>query len=214
MLVPSMTWEEIIAEVNGDYISLLKLMNYKIKNIGFRMRRLGEIRFTETYHMKTEKMNEWTVILNISPFTSEFCFYLVSYDRHGIVAYKIAQEGEGFMLVKFNSHFFKRYRERMNLKVVKPEQVIKHFFKNNIDEKHATSDEHANGARLAFFSYPNGMGVGRFDSEKNVVHMKTFITRELFNEQQKRMFEFMESENRIEDVLEVSVATQNFTNRF
>lgn len=214
MLVPSMSWEEIIAEVNSDYIALLKLMNYKLKNIGFRMQRLGEVRFTETFHMKTEKMNDWTIILNISPFTSEFCFYLKSYDRHGIVAYKIAQEGDAFMLVKFNSHFFKRYRERMQLDVVKPEQVMKHFFKNNIDEKHAVSDEYTNGAQLAFFSYPNGMGVGRFDAEKNVVHIKTFITKELFNEQQKRMFEFMEDENHTEDILEVSVATQNFTNKF
>ena len=209
-----MTWEEIIAEVNSDYIALLKLMNYKIKNIGFRMQRFGEVRFSETFHMKTEKMNDWTVILNISPFTSEFCFYLKSYDRHGIVAYKISQEGDAFMLVKFNSHFFKRYRERMNLDIVKPEQVLKHFFKNNMDEKHATSDEYSNGAQLAFFSYQAGMGVGRYDSEKNVVHMKTFITKELFNAQQKRMFEFMESENRNEDVLEVSLATQNFTNKF
>ena len=214
MLVPSMNWEEIIAEVNSDYIALLKLMNYKIRNIGFRMARLGEVRFTETFHMKTERMNDWTVILNITPFTSEFCFYLKSYDRHGIVAYKIAQEGEGFMLVKFNSHFFKRYRERMNLDLVKPEQVMKHFFKNNIDEKHAASDQYENGAQLAFFAYPNGMGVGRFDPEKNIVHMKSFITRAMFNEQQKNMYEFMESEDSKEDVLEVALATQNFTNKF
>ncbi|MEO8087632.1 MAG: hypothetical protein ABI763_12470 [Bacteroidota bacterium] len=214
MLVPSMIWEEIIAEVNSDYIALLKVMNYKIKNIGFRMSRLGEVRFTETFHLKTDRMNDWTVIVNISPFNSEFCFYLKSHDRHGIVAYRIVEEGDGFFLVKFNSHFFKRYRERMNLETLKPEQVMKHFFKNNMEEKHATSDTHTNGAQLAFFSYPNGMGVGRFDPEKNVVHMKTFITKELFNEQQKRMFEFMESENRTEDVLEVAVATQNLTNKF
>ena len=209
-----MTWEEIIAEVNADFIALLKVMNFKIRNIGFRMQRLGETRFVETFHMKTDRMNDWTVILHVSPLKSEYCFYLKSFDRHGIVAYKIAQEGEGLMLVKFNSHFFKRYRERMNLDIVKPEQVLKHFFKNNIDEKHATSDQHENGAQLAFFSYPNGMGIGRFDAEKSVVHMKTFITKELFNEQQKRMFEFMEGENRTADVLEVSLNTENFTNKF
>ena len=214
MLVPNMTWEEIIAEVNSDYIAMLQLMNYKIRNIGFRMQRLGEVSFTETFHMKSERMNDWTIILNITPFNKEFSFFLKSYDRHGVVAYRIAMEGDGFILIKYNSHFFRRYRERMNLDIVKPEQVMKHFFKNNMDEKHATSDEHENGARLAFFSYPNGMGIGRFDAQKNVVHMKTFITKELFNDQQKRMFEFMESENSSEDVLEVSVVTQNFTNRF
>jgi len=214
MLVPSMSYDEIIAEVNSDYIALLKLMNYKMRNIGFRMKRLGETRFTETFHMKSERLNEWTVIVNITPFETAFCFYLKSFDSQGIVAYRIVQEGDAFMLVKFNSHFFRRYRERMELEITKPEQVMKHFFKNNMDEKHAMSDEHSNGAQLAFFSYPNGMGVGRFDADKNVVHMKTFITIALFNEQQKRMFEFMESEHSGEDLLEVSMATQNFTNHF
>ena len=214
MLVPAMNWEEIIAEVNSDYISLLKLMNYKMKNIGFRMKRLGEIRFTETFHLKTERLNSWTIIVNITPYQSEFSFYLVSADRYGDVAYRIVEEGEGFILVKYNSHFFHRYRERMNLTVTKPDQVMKHFFKNNMIEKHAVSDEHDNGAQLAFFSFPSGMGIGRFDSEKNVVHLKTFLTKDLFNEQQKRMFEFMESENREEDVLEVSLSTRNLTNNF
>lgn len=215
MLVPSMTWDEIIKEVTSDYIFVLKYMTAKIHGTSLRMKRMNEKCLVETYHIKTERMNEWSVVLNIRPGVCQSNIYLKSFDDSGIVAYKITADNDSFLLVKFSTHFFKRYKERMKLDIVKPEQVVKHFFKNNVDERRCTTNPDENDARVTFFSYPNGLGIGRFDQAKQIVHIKTFIAADTFTNQQKNLVDYMKDEERqTTENLSVCLSSEHYKNQF
>jgi hypothetical protein len=156
MIVPAMTNKEIYCQLLEDY-ALLERRSYLQAGIFqqemFRKKLRSEVRVI-TY--KTAHHNEWNILFRISTDTIHKVFYLRTCDKIGTVSYHIEfTEGGEKHLVKHNTHFYQRYNERMKLNLSIPADVIKHFFKYNIDYDAGLSEVTENGQQLIeFVSFP------------------------------------------------------------
>lgn len=196
MIVPSMNLEEIFKEVMDDHISILKLFTVKLQIQAAVMKRTHNYRWVETLRIKSKRNNEWRVAINFRPGVQEVAIYVKAYDKSGLVAYSVNVLGDQIpLLVKYTGHFLKRYNERMNLGLTKPEEVLKHFFKNNTNIIPSCSEEEmTDGGRLSFFSFPSGIGLGRFYPEQLTVHIRTFIAGQTLSKNQRDRVKMLQQE--------------------
>ena len=117
MLVPSMTPEEVYKELSRDFKSLYlkgKVTGDIFQSEMKRKRIDHEFRFAS---YKTAQRNEWQIIFNIFRDRIGTGYYLRSTDKVGMVAYilQFFEDGRDMQVAKYNTHFFKRYRDRVFL---------------------------------------------------------------------------------------------------
>ena len=195
-----MTIEQIYGEVMQDY----KTLSRKSHSQGFqfqqemkRKRLSHEVRVI-TY--KTPSFNNWNIMFSIYTDMIKNLYYLRSCDKRGTVTYSMEfmEDGEK-QLIKINTHFFKRYNERLHLGMTQPGEVVKHFFKYNMENDKGQSQVLQNGKRLVEFVYPTGIGIGWQDDDKKVIHIKTFIANETLNKSQKNLAEFIKDHDDSEE---------------
>lgn len=208
MVVASMTIEEIYKEVMNDLESVQRKGHAQAIVFQNEMKRKNLDHEVRVVSYKTAQFNEWNIMLAIERDRIKKMYYLRTNDNVGTVAYVIQffTESDEKFLIKMNTHFFKRYNERLHLGLTKPADVIKHFFKHNFDNDQGASEMLPNGQRLVQFVYGTGVGIGWQDDAKKVVHVKTFIANETLNKTQKSLTEFIkahEDGEQFETVLDV-----------
>lgn len=196
MIVHTMTPEEIAAEVMDDQIAIMKLFTVKLQIHTAQMLRTHNKRWVETIHVKSKRNNDWSMAVNFSPLVQEMVFYVKTYDKTGLVAYNVNMFDDQIpLLVKYSSHFLKRYNERMHLGITKADDVLKHFFKSNTKIIPACSNEDmSDGGRLSFFSFNKGIGLGRFYPEQLTVHMCTFVADDTLSKNQQDRVKILQQE--------------------
>lgn len=186
MLVPSMTLQEIKHALITDYSREMKL---KFKGLHVCIRgkwlRNGQKDFIETISHISKSRNHWRIIVQMKGQFASIMPYMVAYDHVGITASHITDPSGSMEMLNFNTHFFKRYRERMNLDIEKPEEVVKYFFKRNprvITGYYPMPD----GTNQLFCPINGGVGLGYYHEESGVLQFKTFVDDSLLRENQKR----------------------------
>ncbi|HUZ61747.1 MAG TPA: hypothetical protein VMU83_23415 [Hanamia sp.] len=113
----------------------------------------------------------------------------------GKVAYIIHFiNGEKF-IVKYNTHFFKRYNERMNLRLTEPDKIIAHFFKNNFEHYMGKTEMLDDGTRYTTFIFDKGMGIGWKDETKKTIHIKTYISNEILSKKQQSLADHIKNDD-------------------
>lgn len=194
MIVPAMTCGEIYKELVEDGATTMKAMATKMRIQVHVMKRTNNFKWVETLHFKSPKNNDWSVTIRLSREIQEINLYVKTSDEHGISAYNFFMVNDLPFIVKYHPHFFKRYRERMGLKEVKPDQVIKKFFRNNVVLNPAYSEKDDNGVMMAVIQLPEGIGLGRFSEDAAITEMKTFIAHDMLNKGQRKMWEELNDE--------------------
>jgi hypothetical protein len=192
MIVPAMTYKEIYHQLMEDYEALSRKAYAQaiiFQKEMLRKKLRCEVRVV-TY--KTAQHNEWNIIFRIFTNDVEKIGYLRTYDKVGPVTYHIMfYEDNTKHLIKQNTHFYQRYNERMKLNLSKPADVIKHFFKHNMELSLGLTEVLENGQKLMQFVYTGGMGIGWFSEEAMMVHMKTFISNDILTAKQKNLVDFI-----------------------
>jgi len=191
MLVPAMTPLEIYKEIVEDGTSVLRTITTKMHIQTLVMKRTNQFKWVETLHLKSQRNNNWSVVINIQPGMKDINFYVKTDDKQGLTAYSVFMMQEIPMLIKYNAHFFKRYRERMELEETKPDQVLKKFFKNNVRLTPAYSEKADDGTMMAVVSLPDGLGLGRFSESSPITEMKTFIAHSTLNKGQRELVKML-----------------------
>ncbi len=194
MLVATMTATEIYGEIMRDFSSLWNRAHTSGKLFQQEMKRRGLQNEIRSLTYKTAHRNEWTILFNMHSKWIKTAFYLKSYDKVGVVAYLIqfinwGSENKYNHVVKHNSHFFKRYNERMELGLTDPAKVIKHFFRNNFESEIGQTELLDDGTRYIHFIYNEGIGIGWQDDEKKTIQMKTFISNKTLSEKLRSLAE-------------------------
>jgi hypothetical protein len=87
-------------------------------------------------------------------------------------------------LMHFNTHFFKRYRERGKVDIEKPEDLVKFFFKKN-SVLIACYYPREDGTQQLFTPLAGGVGLGNYHEESDICEFKTFVDHSLLGEDQK-----------------------------
>lgn len=185
MLVPSMTLQEIKNSLILDYQHELKM---KLSSVYFstegKWLRNGRKAFTETISYTTRSKNHWRISVQMDSNGSySVTPYLIVYDNIGIKAFHFINPLASDELLYFNTHFFKRYRERRKIEIEKPEEVVKHFFKHNpyiIPCRYIDTD----GIQKIFIPFDNGLGLGVFNEEVGALEFKTFVDDDLLRPEQ------------------------------
>jgi hypothetical protein len=201
MLVPKMTPIEIYKEIIEDGTAVLKTVMTKIHLQTLVMKRTHQFKWVETLHIKSARSNNWTVVINIGMGMKDINFYVKTDDKVGLTAYSVFMMQEIPMLIKYNGHFFKRYRERMGLEEIKPDQVLKKFFKNNIRLTPAYSEMAEDGTMMAMVSLPEGMGLGRFTESCPITVMKTFIAHNTLNKGQREFIKTLNEDESYQETI-------------
>jgi len=188
MIVPSMTLPEIRKALVADYDRELKVkMNaLRISSEG-KWARTGRKDFAETIQFTTQSGNQWRITVECKKGNIVTLPYLVAYDDKGITAWHFLAYFGSDRLMYFNTHFFKRYKERGKIGIEKPEDVVKHFFRKNIvvfPSYYPMED----GTKQLFCSVFGGVGLGKFHNDADVgeiYEFKTFVDNSLLREDQK-----------------------------
>ncbi len=185
MIVPKMSLPEIRKSVFDDFECEIKskIHSIKVTHQGKWIRN-GRKDFVETILVPVKSKNNWriTVACNKQGVTANP--YLISHNNIGITASYVPLDEDSPSLMHFNTHFFKRYRERAKIAIEKPEDLIKHFFKKNAVLLPCYFPRE-DGSQQLFTPLTGGVGLGNYHAESNICEFKTFVDNSLLGQNQK-----------------------------
>lgn len=186
MLVPTMNDLEIYKEISTDIISVLKFGTTKLRFQTMVMKRTNNFRWVETIHFKTERNNHWSIVIHFDKIRKDINYYVTTEGKFGITAYSfIIVEQEMPWLFKYTPHFFKRYRERMELQETNCNQILKRFFKNNVRFTPVYTEANENHTADAAISMSEGIAYGKINLAACTTEVKTFLSHQMLNKGQR-----------------------------
>lgn len=184
MIVPNMSLAEIRKSVLEDFNFEIKSklhsleVTYKGKWI-----RSGRKDFVETIPCLVKSRNKWRITVSCSKTGVLTVPYLISYNNIGVTASYISTDFDSMPLVHFNTHFFKRYRERGKIPIEKPEDLIKYFFRKNPFLLPCNSPR-KDGSQQLFTPLREGIALGNYHEETDICEYKTFVDNSLLRQDQ------------------------------
>ncbi|MFM2226081.1 MAG: hypothetical protein RJA07_2283 [Bacteroidota bacterium] len=189
MIVPSMTLHEIRKALVYDYEhevhARMKADEIIAKGKWIRG---GRKDFVETNSFITNTRNKWRIIVNCNKGNVSTNAYVISYNEIGITASHFLFGRETEHLMHFNTHFFKRYKERLKINLDKPEDLVKYFFRHNLVmlPSYFPMDD---GAQQLFCCLDGGIGLGKYYEEESIHEFKTFVDNSLLHNNQKEQIQ-------------------------
>ncbi len=185
MIVPNMSLPEIRKSVLDDFAGEIKS---KIESIKVTHKckwiRNGRKDFVETIHFPVKSKNNWRITVNCNKMGVTATPYLISYNKIGVTASHISLDSFSTSLMHFNTHFFKRYRERGKIAIEKPEELVKFFFKKNTVLLSCYFPRE-DGTQQLFTPLAGGVGLGNYHLESDICEFKTFVDDGLLRQDQK-----------------------------
>jgi hypothetical protein len=145
--------------------------------------RNGRRDFVETIHFCGKSKNNWRITVSCNKNGVTAIPYLISYNNIGITASHIPTGFDFMPLMHFNTHFFKRYKERGVIAVKKPEDLVKLFFRKNVLLLPCYY-ERKDGTQQLFTPLFGGLGLGNFHEESGICEFKTFVDNSLLRKDQ------------------------------
>lgn len=187
MIVPTMSPEEIRKQIEKDAASVQcrALWFSQLKEMEMRRRRIKKQTVKTKY--KSGQHNEWNIVARMTPEETIHLLYTEAEDPRGKVAYQIAEipELNELVLLKYNTHFFTRYREREALSLVHPSDIMHRFFKKNYDCKAGVTDMNREDSVIVNYIFQEGIGFGVLDTNLGITTMKTYLPHRMLNNKQK-----------------------------
>ena len=188
MIVPTMFFNEVLIEVELDYPSVASKSKHLHRLYFLELRRKGKLRQQVTYmdeHV-TSRRNKWLIITRFEKDGNiNSHLVLTYYDNDGLKCISYSSVGDQRMHFVYDGHFFNRYIERQNLSMVKPEDMVKYFFKNDWTPDSKEFAMLAEGKiKQVYTVLKKGLAIGWRIEPQTVVHVKTFVNDELLSPRQ------------------------------
>lgn len=216
MLISTMTSEEIQDEIYKDYSRLTNSSTLSRLAIDYTLiRKKNRIHPKETYpiyfKIKTKSKNNWLIQYKKDEDSNKFIseencstILLTSYQSGiGIRVFLATPSG---ILKVYNGHFFNRYQERMNLPNMPAIELVKTFFKDNLDSLQRFYKRNDENRYLFTDIFTDGIGMGHIEIVKpNVIWFinNTFLPNSMLSEKQwegKDHLSYLIAKNLIEAV--------------
>lgn len=181
MLIMSMNKEELTQQVAEDFLQVKHYTDLRTETLRDLVWRKGQRHICDNW--KSKNGNVWTWMLDIEgEDQAMMTFFTTINTDNGLFVFKPQVTPQGFILIVYLPHFFKRYRERMKLgPKLKTLQVIRKYFRRN---GNATQEYRGKG-RIEITS-ADGVGLGNFVSLR-IRLLRTFITRDMaYGDQEER----------------------------
>ncbi|MEI6853085.1 MAG: hypothetical protein WCL06_09590 [Bacteroidota bacterium] len=192
MLVPHMTMEEIIREVNKDYPILKRKMVYHSQEIRQKICRHILPRDFEMFFDYTSKYkNHWLYKINCSKKESEYIAILIYHNGRGHVGIEVGDDGS---IIYHTGHFFLRYNERLNLGLCAFNDIVKAFMKENFAYQFQTIDCIAPGVHTFFGRIQTGVIMGTVYKRLHFAKINTFLPTAVLSPNQQAHLEHLRRE--------------------
>lgn len=187
MILPKMSLREIKRAVLSDYHNevLRKLNNLAVTHKR-KWQLNGKKNYTETIFYPTKSANKWRVVVHCTKDNVHLMPYVCSYNSYGIMAAHLSTVVEPQAFMHFNTHFFKRLKERLNISIEKPRELVKVFFKNNLYMIPAIT-ERSDGSEQIFTILQGGVGLGKYHEQEEIIEFKTFVSNEMLTKRQQKL---------------------------
>ncbi len=186
MLVESMNPLEITLEIMKDFKKLRSTTAERLGTEYDRERRKLRIETRKTYPkaypIKTASKNTWLLFISKAPGHEKYkgrdsiiiCYVVYYYDSIGL---RVFHRSNGNTIDVFNGHFFKRYNERMNLKLDKPLEIVTSYFLYGGHTAYSIIRKNDKAYTIGISS--EGILLGEFQKNNMWIVNKTFISRDL-----------------------------------
>jgi hypothetical protein len=193
MIVPAMSTEEVRLELLHDLESVKRMMISRFKPIYQEVKRKHEEHQVRSVTYLSVRKNRWTLLYRFHGAQIGNTFYTDAVDKRGKVAFQFSKSNHQFDtgIIKYNPHFFRRYRERVNPHITNPSDVIKHFFKHNFQCNAGETETLPDETRLINYVFDEGIGIGWHTPAKKIVHMKTFLPHHMLNKTQQSWVDYI-----------------------
>ena len=185
MIVPNMSLLEIRKSVFDDFSLEIKNKMQSVKVTHYcKWIRNGRKDFVETILCPVKSRNNWRMTVTCGSSGVSAIPYLIWYNNIGLTASHISLDFDPMPLMHFNTHFFKRYRERGMISIEKPEDLVKFFFRKNVLLLPCYYPR-KDGTQQLFTPLMGGVGLGNYHLESNICEFKTFVDDSLLRQDQK-----------------------------
>lgn len=178
MIVPSMTLEEIRAEIEKDYPILYRKSSYLGNKLARKMRlKRGESTF-HSFEYTSKYKNTWLCNMYLSrkkkDRKSNFLMYF--YGNRGLTA---LLPGSDNKILYCTTHFFQRYNERRKLGFTLPVDILRSFMEDNHYFRFEFLEEVQPGIKIMFGVTQSGVILGTLHTELLLYKANTFLTNDM-----------------------------------
>jgi len=182
MLLPSMTLEEIRKEVDKDYEILVRKINYHSLDIKKRLSKYELEKGYEYYFDYLSKYkNKWICRLVLDKKGCLYSSLLIYRNYRGHVCISPSRTKD---ITYFTGHFFERYNERCKLGFTNFNDIVKHYMKEMGRFNYEILNEIEPGISKIFCTTSQGIVLGMYNKEYNLIKANTFIPNEMLTENQ------------------------------
>jgi len=220
MITETMTPEEISRNIVDDYNLIIPKYLYRYSDKYDKLRRKHKVDkesiYPRIFEFRTPQKNKWIMILN-KEYAMEkykntddigytcFCYYFNDIGIRVFTAIQSPETGAALEgLIVFNSHFFTRYNERLNLGLAEPLDKVKHYFKNNPSS--VGQGIETNGRTFVTGTVKTGYTLGEVQIYDGIMWWvnKTFISNETANNKDNELAKGLKVhlEQQIKDALD------------
>ena len=193
MLVPDMTPAELKRELMKDEPWLHRktdVLWIKLRRMAIKSRQKELTVIVETV---SPRKNKWLIKFVFNKKTYVYNLVAYFYDHIGIRAFGYAMDPKTKtpLIIVYNTHFIKRYNERLKLNISNPLQLLKHLVTNAPE---CFNFEHGETLDDLFCVMAAGIGLGCLHEKGTMLEMKTFITFDMLYDKQVKLTEHLRSE--------------------
>ncbi len=146
-------------------------------------------RYLRDYSIRSHEKNNWIIFIEKSAGIEKY--EPGGYLNYLAIVYYYSDQGlkvfhlQNGVLVSFNSHFFKRYNERMKLNLSNPLDIVKEYFRNGCYGRNEIIEKEGKCHIIGFRS--QGLQFGLVKYNKSYIEWKTFVNSELAFRSQEKM---------------------------
>ncbi len=174
MLVPGMNHTEISREVFRDLPVILKRCAHLYPKWKKKMLKQNKTTDTREFFYRSAFKNAWQITMKLSVTDYEVVPISWFYNDKGFEAYLPLIDKQGWMM-RYTSHFFNRYNERLKLGIVHPRDIVRHYFKNNaVNYIEELNKCNSNIYKVAYVQ-SEGLALGREYLNEQLFAVNTFL---------------------------------------
>jgi hypothetical protein len=193
MIVPSMSWKEILREYHKDagWVSNKATYHYteKLRRWVVKTKAKNHIALVSG---TSQNRNKWMIfsLIRDSKTIPKLVAVCIYYDKGGINALypmTIRDSQKMGVLVRFTTHCIKRYRMRLKLDIEEPMQVVEHLSRNMILNQSTLKRIKMPGRIELYMTLEGGGFLGYYNADVKLLDSRTFISDELMKNIQIKM---------------------------
>jgi hypothetical protein len=184
MIVSSMTYDEIRKEIQTDLVSVRRKAKYVEAELEKKMKRNKLKTLSHIYDYNSPNKNKWIVKMEIRTKNVALTFLTYFYLDNKIVAIQVINNP---FLLYYTSHFFKRYKERLKLDIIKPEDIIRKYLSDSTNFIPKVLEIVDINLFKMYILCGQGTILGTLHLNSGICKMNTFLSEDMLKSDQVEM---------------------------